>query len=78
MVESSEDGRGHELRQTRDIGRLVRNWRLATEPLMRTPGMIVALDQLAEEPLKIALAWRDDVIEKLAPESDDIWGLAIY
>ena len=44
------------------------NRRLAAEPLMRTLDVVVVLDELAEEPLEMSLAQRNDVIGKLAPE----------
>ena len=63
MVESSEDGRGHELRRTQDVRRFIGNRRLTTESLVRSLGMIVAVDELAEQLLEMSLAERDDVIE---------------
>ena len=45
--------------------------RLAAEPLVRSRGVVVVFDELAKEPLEVALTQRDDVIEEFPPQRSD-------
>ena len=56
VMQPAEHRRCHELRRPGGIRRFVRNWRLATESLMRPLGMIVVLDELVKEPFEISVS----------------------
>lgn len=68
VVQTSEDGRRHELARPRDVEGFIRDRRLAAEALVRSLGVVVVVDELVEEPFEVALAQRDDVVEKLAAQ----------
>ena len=40
-------------------------WRLPTQSLMRTRGVVVVFDELFEEPLQMPLVQHDDMIQHL-------------
>ena len=77
MVKSAEDRRGDQLGapDDRSIGLGLWNRRVAIESLVRPSYMVVVFDELTQQPLQVALAQDDHMIQKLsakgAPESFD-------
>ena len=68
MMQSAQDRRGDQLGgpDDRSISLRLQNRRVAIESLMRPGSMVVLLDELPQQPLQVALAQDDHMIQKLS------------
>ena len=73
VVKSFENRRCHESRMPWSARERGVAWqgRFAGQSLMRPFGVVIVVDELAEEPFKMAFAQWDDMIEKLPAERPD-------
>ena len=68
MMQSAQDRRGDQLGTAGDRSTCLRlrNRRVAIETLVRPGSMVVLLDELPQQPLQVALAQDDHMIQKLS------------
>jgi hypothetical protein len=68
MVKSIEDGYGDDLGGASDLNwRIMRFGRVATESLVRSFGVVIAIYEFTQESFEVALVKDDDVVEQFSP-----------